>query len=289
MSEMARGLDHVIHAVRDLDAAGELYQRLGFIVGARNRHPWGTHNRIVQFPNFFLEILTVAEPEKLPPPSDRNNPFANLNRRFLEEIGEGLTGLVLEADDVAAEKAAFDAAGFGGIDLFHFSRKGKRPDGSETEVGFDIAFAHDPASPHALFFTMTQTHPENFWSAELQQHANGATAVSACALVAENPTDHYVLLETLTNVRDPHSSSLGLVFRTPRGVVLAFDPRGFRDTYGIEGPRSRGLRVAALAFKVADLGATRALLERNGVTALEHRRKLIVSGAATRGAVIAFE
>ena len=43
---MARGLDHIVHAVRDLDAAAELYRRLGFTVGARNRHPWGTHKHI---------------------------------------------------------------------------------------------------------------------------------------------------------------------------------------------------------------------------------------------------
>ena len=36
---MARGLDHLVHVVRDLDAAGAFYQRLGFTVGARNRHP----------------------------------------------------------------------------------------------------------------------------------------------------------------------------------------------------------------------------------------------------------
>ena len=35
---MARGLDHIVHAVRDLDAAAELYRRLGFTAGARNRH-----------------------------------------------------------------------------------------------------------------------------------------------------------------------------------------------------------------------------------------------------------
>ena len=34
---MARGLDHIVHAVHDLDAAGEAYARLGFTVGARNR------------------------------------------------------------------------------------------------------------------------------------------------------------------------------------------------------------------------------------------------------------
>ena len=284
-----RGLDHVIHAVRDLDAAGAFYERLGFRVGARNRHPWGTHNRLVQFSNFFLEILTVGEPEKLPLPGDNTIPFATINRHFLEQVGEGLTGMVLEGFDPAGELAAFEAAGFGGVPLFHFSRKGKRPDGSDTEVGFDIAFASYPISPHAVFFTCKQTQPQNFWSAEMQRHPNGVTAVAACALVAENPTDHHVFLETLVGVRDLRSSSLGLAIDTPRGDVLALDPRAFADSYGVEAPHDAGLRVSALSFRVADLAATRALLERNGVPAREHRGKLVVSGPEARGAVIAFE
>jgi Glyoxalase-like domain len=44
---MPHGLDHIVHAIRDLDAAAEFYARAGFTVGARNRHAWGTHNRIV--------------------------------------------------------------------------------------------------------------------------------------------------------------------------------------------------------------------------------------------------
>jgi catechol 2,3-dioxygenase-like lactoylglutathione lyase family enzyme len=64
---MRRGLDHLVLAVRDLDAAGRLYERLGFQVGARNRHPWGTENRLVQFPGAFLELVTVAEGAAIPP------------------------------------------------------------------------------------------------------------------------------------------------------------------------------------------------------------------------------
>ncbi len=41
------------------------YRRLGFTVGARNSHPVGTHNHIVQRSGFFIEILMVAEPDKL--------------------------------------------------------------------------------------------------------------------------------------------------------------------------------------------------------------------------------
>ncbi len=62
---MSRGLDHIVHAVHDLAAAADFYRRLGFAVGSRNRHPWGTHNHIVQLDGFFVEILTVAEPDLL--------------------------------------------------------------------------------------------------------------------------------------------------------------------------------------------------------------------------------
>ena len=54
-----RGLDHVVHAVHNLEAAAAFYASAGFQVGTRNRHPWGTHNRIVQLPGFFVELLAV--------------------------------------------------------------------------------------------------------------------------------------------------------------------------------------------------------------------------------------
>ena len=78
---MSRGLDHIVHAVSDLDAAAALYRRLGFTVGARNVHPWGTHNHIVQLPGFFIELLTVAEPEKL-----GGEGFAALFGRFNQSL-----------------------------------------------------------------------------------------------------------------------------------------------------------------------------------------------------------
>jgi hypothetical protein len=285
---MARGLDHVVHVVRDLEAAAELYGRLGFQVGARNAHPWGTDNRLVQFRGFFLEILTVAEPQKIISQTPRTFSFGAFNRDFLTEVGEGLSCMVMEAREPVAEKAALDAAGFGGFDLLNFSRKGKRADGSDTEVGFSIAFARDAASPHAGFFTCKQMHPMNFWSAELQRHGNGATGIAACTLVAENPTDHHIFLETLIGVRDVNASSLGLKVETPRGKVLVFDPRAFRDVYGVDPPTDAGLRIAAVEFVVDDAAATRRLLERNGVSHAMHRNKIVVGPAAMRGSTIVF-
>ena len=93
---MARGLDHIVHAVRDLDAAADLYRRLGFTVGARNKHPWGTHNHIIQLSGFFIELLTFAEPEKLG--SDGfSTMFGAYNRDFITR-GEGFSLLILEIE-----------------------------------------------------------------------------------------------------------------------------------------------------------------------------------------------
>jgi hypothetical protein len=196
--------------------------------------------------------------------------------------------MVVEGQDPAVEKVAFDAAGFGGFDLLNFSRRGKRADGSDTEVGFSITFARDPASPRAGFFTCKQTHPQNFWSPELQRHENGAREIAACVLVADNPTDHHIFLEALIGVRDLRASSLGLRVQTPRGDVLVLDPRAFHDAYGVESPKDEGLRIAALVFSVRDLTQAQSLLERNAVPHLSHRGQIVVGPDVVRGSTIVF-
>lgn len=286
---MTRGLDHVVHMVRDLEAASAFYRRLGFTVGARNRHPWGTYNRIVQLPGFFLEILAVADPQQIVPPEAGRFSFGAFNRDFLSEAGEGLSCLVLEGFDPPREKAAFDAACFGGFELLNFSRAGKRANGSDTEVGFSIAFARDPASKYAAFFTCKQTRPEQFWAEDLQRHANGARAIGTCALVAENPSDHHIFLEAFTDIRAPHASSLGLTFTTARGTILVLDPRGFSDLFGLMPPIDEGLRLAALSFAVSDLAAAAEFLDREGLSYRRHRGRLVIGPDAAFGATVAFE
>ena len=113
---MSRGLDHIIHAVRDLEAAAEFYRRAGFIVGARNRHPWGTHNRIAQLKNCFVEILEVAEPEKIWPHGPRSFSFGAFSRDFLARR-EGFSMLLLNSQNAAADARVFEANGLGAFDV----------------------------------------------------------------------------------------------------------------------------------------------------------------------------
>ena len=201
---MPGGIDHIVHAVRDLDAAAEFYRRIGFTVGARNRHPWGTHNRIVQFDNAFIEILEIAEPEKIAPHRARSFSFGAFHRDFLA-TREGLSMLILNSSDAAADARAFEAAGIGGFEVFGFAREGQRPDGTMVKLAFSLAFAQDAASPDVGFAVCQHHFPENFWNPAFQIHANGARTMPGVALVADNPTDHHIFLKGFTGLRDLHS------------------------------------------------------------------------------------
>ncbi len=286
---MPRGLDHIVHAVRDLDAVGATYERLGFTVGARNHHPWGTHNRIVQFPGFFIELLCVAEPDKIAPPRPRVPSFGQFNQDFVGR-GEGFSMLVLEGKDAAADATAFRASGIGDFDTFHFEREGKRPDGSTVKVAFSIAFATDPQPTQAGFFTCQQHHPENFWNAALQAHTNGVTGIAGVVLVAENPTDHHIFFSAFVGERELEATSTGITVRTPRGEIQVMDPAAFRIHYGVEAPSvAEGARIAALRLGVARAERTKAAPFGAGIGFSERMGRLIVPPQAAHGATLVFE
>jgi catechol 2,3-dioxygenase-like lactoylglutathione lyase family enzyme len=285
---MARGLDHIVHAVRDLDAAAGLYRRLGFTVGARNRHPWGTHNHIVQLPGFFIELLTVAEPERL-----GNDAFSALfgtfNRIFLK-THEGLSLLILESAEAVSDAAQFHAANIGVSDAVHFEREGKRPDGSTVKVGFSLAFARDGKAPQIGFAACQQHFPENFWNPAFQVHPNTTMGVDAVVLVAENPSDHHVFLSAFSGVRDLHATSSGVTASTPRGDIKVMDPAAFRSHFGTEPPDiSSGARLGALQFRVLDRAALTDALDRGGINFSAHMSSIIVAPEIAMGATLAFE
>jgi catechol 2,3-dioxygenase-like lactoylglutathione lyase family enzyme len=285
---MPRGLDHIVHAVRNLDAAAALYRRLGFTVGARNRHPWGTQNHLVQLPGFFIELLAVVEPEKLDD-DGFSEQFGKFNQRFLTRQ-EGLSFLMLESRDVAADVAEFSSAGIGRSEALRFEREGTRPDGSKMRVGFSLAFAHDSHAPDIGFAICQQHHPENFWNAALQQHGNSASGFAGAVLVAENPTDHHIFLSALTGEREMLATSNGITVPTPRGDIRVMDPAAFQNHFGVQPPDiSRGARLAALRFNVRDLTALQRTLDASGVPFASRMAGTVVGPQTAMGATLVFE
>ncbi|HRF09890.1 MAG TPA: VOC family protein [Xanthobacteraceae bacterium] len=281
---MSRGIDHVIHLVRDLDQAAGFYESLGFLVGGRNKHPFGTHNRIVQLDGSYIELLEVAEPEKIKGEGSPNS-FAHYHRDFLARNGEGLSGLVLASSDANADQASFDRAGFGGFPVFDFGRMGKRPDGREVELSFSLAYLREPASQDVMTLVCQHKRPENFWFKELQAHKNGVSRVAAAIFTADSPTDHQYFLQAWTGVRDPRSTSLGVTAETARGVVQITEPTPFADAFGVATAATPGLRFSAIVFD-GDHGKIRAAISRSGMAAQERLGRLVIHA---HGAVLAFE
>lgn len=285
---MPRGLDHIVHAVRDLDAAADFYRRAGFTVSARNVHPWGTHNHVVQLPGFFIEVLTVGEPGKLVG-EGLARVFGIANRDAIAR-GDGFSMLALESRDINADVEDFKRHGIGISPALPFTRDATLPDGSTITVGFTLAFARDDMSPHAGFFAIQHRDPALFYKKELQQHANGASGVLGAVLVADNPTDHHIFLGALTGVRDLHSSSIGVTANTPRGDVEIIEAISFRDQFGTlpkldgEGASIKGLRLA-----VPDIDATERALKSGGVASHRHIGRLVVPSEAAFGATLIFE
>jgi hypothetical protein len=285
---MARGLDHVAHAIRDLDAAAALYRRMGFTVGARNRHPWGTHNAIVQMPGFFVELLTVGEPGNLG--SDNlSKLFGKPTQEFLKDH-EGLSFLVLEGNDATNDAHVFHDAHIGISPAVRFDREGKKPDGTPVKVAFSLAFARDPHAPFTGFFTCQQHYPENFWNPTFQTHENGVTGIAGAVFVSDSPTDHQIFLSAFTGVRELQSNSSGLTVVTPRGEIQMMEPAAYHSHFALDAPDvSAGARFCALRFATRDMASAEDALKRNKITFVSHMDRLIVPPEAAMGAAIVFE
>ena len=283
----ARGLDHLVIGVADLDAAGVFYEQLGFRVGARNRHPWGTENRIVQFPGAFLELITIGDVTLIPPHAPRRFSFGAFVRDALGR-GEGMSMLVLESRDAAGDADGFRAAGIGDFEPFFFERQARRPDGSEARVAFSLAFAENRAAPECGFFVCQQHEPQNFWNPAFQQHENGASGLSAVFLLAQEPAAQAEFLGAFSGADSFATPEAGLRLPLPRGRLEVLTPQAASALVDDDGSREQA-RFAGFAVTVPQLDMVESRLAERGIV---HRREaghIVVPASAALGCAIVLE
>ena len=264
-------LDHVVIAVRDLDAAARRYERLGFTLTPRAQHPWGTANRLVQFSGGnFIELLEIDRPHLVAP----HNPpahfsFGAFNRDFLAACGEGFSMLVLKGENAPADVQRFAEAGLTTYAPFDFERQATLPDGRAVKVAFSLAFASHPAMPRAAFFTCHHHYPENFWRNQFQSHANGATGIDEAILVAADPAEISGFVAGFTGSAPQHIDG-GFTAACGAHTLTVLTPGAYVDRVGAAPPGlALGPRLAAVVVQTG--GATRALTppqDANGVAIL---------------------
>src|SRR5579859_2791974 len=98
MSNGPFGLEHPLVTVHDLEATAARYQRLGFDPTPLGRHPWGTINRLVMFPDNFIELIAIGDPAAIEADPVGGHKFGRLVRESLA-LGEGLSLLALRSRD----------------------------------------------------------------------------------------------------------------------------------------------------------------------------------------------
>lgn len=255
MTEVRPGIDHLVIAAQDLEAARVRFARFGFTLTPPARHPFGTGNSLAQLQGNFIELLAVVEPEKLVPMRAGHFSFSAFNAGFLEKR-EGLSTLVLTSSDAEATNAAWAARGLRTFEPVHFSRQARQPDGGTATVAFTIAFAVDPAMPEAAFFVCQQHTPEAFWQPRYQVHANTARAVVGVTMVAAEPAAHAGFFGRLVGPEAVTAGEgrLDVALEGGRLEVLTEDAlaKRFRTARALAGATGTAFVAASLAVEDPD-------------------------------------
>jgi len=158
-----RPLDHVVHAVPDLDAAADSYSGIGFTVTPRADHPFGTSNRLIVLENGYIEIVAVTSRERLPATG-----FGAQVAQALESGGGGITHFVFGSTDPPSEMTELgtDATG----EIFTFSRPAPQIDGGIVTARFECVLTHGADDVGA--FLCRHLAPEAVWNDHNVRHAN---------------------------------------------------------------------------------------------------------------------
>ena len=170
-------LDHIAHFVPDLDAAGQLLARLGFVATPRSDHRTqhgaaGTANRCVMLDEGYLEILapTLATPEA-----------REVRARIRRYPGVHLACFGTPAPQAEHQRLA--AHGFKPLPLVKLERKVE----GGKKARFVVVRVPPKAMPEGRIQYVQQLAPEVIWLPRHLGHTNGVTGLAAVFVVARDP------------------------------------------------------------------------------------------------------
>jgi catechol 2,3-dioxygenase-like lactoylglutathione lyase family enzyme len=168
---MLTGIDHLVIAVPDLDAAIKTYRDLGFTVVAGGRHTGvGTDNALIVFRDgSYLELVGFYEPR----PDHRW--WAPLQQ------GGGLVDFCLQTSDLRGDADVLRRAG---ADLGDPEPRGRhRPDGVEVRWTCVLARgAHRGVAP----FVIAEETGRAERVPSLRPHANGVTGIGRVTVAVQD-------------------------------------------------------------------------------------------------------
>lgn len=225
---MLLGVDHLVIAVRDPDAAvAELGRDLGIAFTGGGRHEaWGTFNRLAFLGDTYLELIGVFDPALAG--ADAGSAVARAALALLDAGMEGLATFALATGDIEGDVARLRAEGSSIGAPVDGSRT--RPDGEVVRWRTAAAASVGPCEPPFLI-------EHEYAGAEWGDRARAARAAF------EHPTGGRVRLARL-EVPCADAEAAAEAYAATVGLTLASTPGG-----GFEA------RIGSQVVRVADAGA----------------------------------
>jgi len=259
-----KGINHLVLAGHDLDGLRDTYSRLGFTLTPRGQHPFGTGNTIIQLHGSYLELLAVTIPAHVPEHGADEFSFAAFNRDYLARH-EGISMLVLDTEDAAADIANWSASGLRTYAPFDFSRPARMADGQEVTVAFSLAFVSNPVAPWLGLFACQHRLPGYYAQPDFLKHPNGAEKIEDVWVTGEGALGLATYFSAVVGAKCSRQSADVLTIQTRTGRIVLASPAAFEVAFGVpapqdeDGPRLAGMTIACQTMEyVAKLALVRA-------------------------------
>ncbi len=274
------GIDHILLAVRNLDAARMGWTRLGFTLSPRGRHLGrGTGNYCIMFPRDYVELFGIIGPERVNPEYTQ----------FLA-AGEGPMKLAWATADSASAASAMSGLGLHPDAPRDLGRQLELPEGTVVPRFKIVALPADE-TPALSSFLCEQLTPDLMRRPEWLAHANGATGLAGVTIVVDDTAPLHDTYERLFGPAALHTTDDILTVRVGRHRILFAEVEDFAAMYpefDLETPAVPPF-IAVLTVSVADPEATTDHLTNWQIaheTAAD-RRVLVPAGEAN-GAMLEF-
>lgn len=267
-------LDHVGFFVEDIEAAGALFERLGFTVTPVNIHynadadgklsRSGTANRLSTFDIGYIEVLGAVA----------DTPLADQLNAALSRYG-GLHLIAFTHPDMEHQTRRLLEAGFDLQPPVRLRRPIQTPEGEKT-VRVTVLRTKPGVMAEARVQILTHETPELIWLPEYSHHPNRTDALSDLLLISKDAGEKAALYGRFTDCPVLDADGLTVVSLSRGRLSFATPENAAAILPGLQIPSLPF--IAAVALRSADLTETRQVLNERGVDPLTANGSVIVVG-----------
>ena len=248
MTNGIAGIDHIIIAVRDLEAARHSWLRLGFTPTPRGRHiGQGTANYCIMFGADYLELLGFVAHDE----------HARRLEAFLSRREGAMSVAFAPEQDAEATAVALAASGLHPSAPRALGRALELPEGAVTPR-FSLLTLRPDETPALDCFICGHLTPELVRRPEWLAHPNGVLGIAAVHLIADDPRSLAPAYQRLFGDDRVTATIRGLEVDTGRNRLIFARPT-------MSGADMPAPAIIALELRIADRTSTADYLQRAGI------------------------